>query len=260
MTGVPSTAGSAAGGGWPPTSHSACSTRPEGIVIPLHRHQLVRLTDDGWRAVCERPWDADARACLAHWAARRLPLVVTRQAPSSEQPDDVSVGLAAPTCWQRRRMALSVERKHVAWFDEFPRADELAPSLPMRRRADWRRLCFSLSELGARTRVYGSHGWQLVSDLSYVHPRSDVDLWVAVADAAHADAVAAVLGAFDAVQGPRLDGELLFPDGRAFAWREWQAWRAGRCSSILTKTLTGATLVRARATGTADADAKAAPS
>jgi phosphoribosyl-dephospho-CoA transferase len=225
-------------------------------VIPLHRHQLVRLTDDGWRVVCERPWDADGRACLEHWAERRLPLVVTRQAPGSEHPDQLSVGLAAPTCWQRRRIALSVERKHVAWFDEFPRAVELAPSLPTQRRAHWRRLCVSLSELGAPVRVYGSHGWQLVSELTYVHPRSDVDLWVAVGDAAHADDVAAVLERFGASTGPRLDGELLFPDGRACAWREWQAWRAGRCNAILTKTLTSVTLVRERA---ADAHAQAAP-
>lgn len=42
---------------------------------------------------------------------------------------------------------------------------------------------------------------------------------------------------------PRLDGELLLPGGRAFSWREWQAWRQGHQRGILCKTLHGATLV-----------------
>ena len=155
------------------------------------------------------------------------------------------MGLAAHLGWQRRRIALSVERRHVAWFDEFPRADEFTPVLSPRRREAWRGLCVSLSSLGATTRVYGSHGWQLLSGLSCVHPGSDVDLWAAVSDAEHADAVAAVLACFDDPRAPRLDGELCFPDGRAFAWREWQAWRAGRCRAILGKTLNGASLVHA---------------
>ena len=216
-------------------------------MTPLHRHQLVRLNDDGWQAVCARSWDEDARACLAHWAERRLPLVVTRQRAgfSAGDADEVAVGLAAPLCWQRRRIALSVERRHVAWFDEFPLADELAPVLSPRRREAWRGLCVALSSLGATTRVYGSHAWQLISGLSYLHPGSDVDLWTTVSDAEHADAVAAVLAGSEDARAPRLDGELCFPDGRAFAWREWRAWRAGRCRAILGKTLTGASLVQA---------------
>lgn len=214
-------------------------------MTPLHRHQLVRLSDAGWRTVRARPWDAEAQACLAHWAARRLPLVVTRRAPEAGDSDDLALGLAAPLAWQRRRLALAAPRRHVAWFDEFPRADALARALPPRGRAAWGRLCAALASLGATTRVYGSHGWQLVSGLPYVHARSDVDLWAAVGDAAQADQVAALLEAFDAPGAPRLDGELVFPDGRAVAWREWRAWRAGSCRAILTKMLSGAALVQA---------------
>ena len=254
-------------------------------MVPLHRHQLVRLTDAGWHRVLERPWDGEARSCLAHWAAQRLPLVVTRQPSAaiatamatdmgtacatatattttlSATPSaiamalgmasaavavpapPIAVGLAAPQRWQRRRLALSVSRQDVAWFDEFPRADQLA--LPSRSR-DWRSLALALHALGAAGRVYGSHGWQLLSGMACVHPRSDVDLWVAVHDAAQADAVAALLGTFDeGGRTPRLDGELLFPGGRAVAWREWRTWRSGGCRSILAKTLTGQLLVSA---------------
>ncbi|NRF70749.1 malonate decarboxylase holo-[acyl-carrier-protein] synthase [Aquincola sp. S2] len=216
---------------------------------PLHRHQLVHLTAQGWHQVQAQATDAEARTCIAHWAARRLPLVVTRQlrCDGAAKPDELAVGLAAPIAWQRRRIGLTVARADVAWFDEFPRIESLLPELRGRGREEVRRLCVALSSLNARARVYGSHGWQLLSGLSYVHPRSDIDVWIAVADAGHADAVVVVLDAFGHERAPRLDGELLFPDGRAVSWREWRAWRAGRCSAILTKTLTGAALTQAPA-------------
>lgn len=204
---------------------------------PLHRHQLVRLSDAGWRRILDRPWDVPARACVAHWAARRLPLVVTQQRSELVVDGELALGLAAPLCWQRQRIALCVDHRHVAAFDEFPRVDELALG------SAWTRLCTALAALGATTRVYGSHGWQRLSGLAYVHARSDVDLWTSVGDDEHADAVSAALETFDSPHAPRLDGELLLPDGRAFAWREWRAWRAGRTRAILAKTSSGASLV-----------------
>jgi phosphoribosyl-dephospho-CoA transferase len=215
------------------------------VMVPLHRHQLVRLRDEAWRGILARTWDDLAQDCLAHWDEQRLPLVVTRQAAGAAAPDDIAVGLAAPLRWQRRRIALSVSRADVAWFDEFPRADKLGGG-SLSRAGHWQRLSLALKSIGAAPRVYGSHGWQLMTGLPYVHARSDVDLWIAVNDAAHADAVAAVLGAFDEGGAlPRIDGELLFPGGRAAAWREWRTWRAGGCKSILAKTLAGPMLISA---------------
>jgi phosphoribosyl-dephospho-CoA transferase len=216
-------------------------------MIALHRHQLVRLTDEGWRGVLQHPWDASARACLAHWSTRGLPLVVTQQPPSGgasahQTGDTLALGLAAPLCWQRRRIALCVLQRHVAGFDEFARAEVIAPLLPRPTRPAWRALCASLAALGARAHVYGSHGWQQMSGLAYLHARSDIDLWTAVADDEQADAVVAQLQGFGDAQARRLDGELLFPDGRSVAWREWQPWRSGGTRAILCKTLHGAAL------------------
>jgi phosphoribosyl-dephospho-CoA transferase len=66
---------------------------------------------------------------------------------------------------------------------------------------------------------------------------------VQVEDAAHADEVARRLGDC-AVEQPRLDGELMFPDGSAVAWREWSDWRAARTRAVMVKGLTGAMLRR----------------
>ena len=214
-------------------------------MTTLHRHQLVRLTHAGWRAALDRPVDDEAKACLVHWAAHDLPLVVTRQLPGASAGDAIAVGLAAPARWSRRRLALPVQRAHVAGFDAFPPVDALLPLLPDVTRSAWQGLCVALAALQAPTFVYGSHGWQVLSGLACVHARSDIDLGCRVADADQAEAVAARLQAFSAAGVPRLDGELLFPDGRAVAWREWLAWRAGQGRSLLVKTLGGASLVTA---------------
>jgi len=115
-------------------------------------------------------------------------------------------------------------------------------------RAALRALDDALRTSHATAHVFGSYGWQLLTGLDHVRAGSDVDLWVAVDDAAQADVVAALFGSFmadraGATSRLRLDGELVFRDGAAVAWREWLAWRAGRVKSLLVKTIAGSALV-----------------
>ena len=218
-------------------------------MTPLHRHQIAWLSETGWHAAQQDDRDPTDRDCLAHWAARQLPLVVTRQdRPTGD--DTIALGLPAPGRWARRRLAISVRRCDVLYFDEFPLANELLRVLPPSVRPAWSVLCNGLRAVHANARVYGSHGWQLLSGLDHVRAGSDIDLWLSVSDEAQADAAAACMqsvsdAASDAL--PRLDGELMFDDGTAVAWREWLAWRAGRVKSLLVKTLVGSTVVRSRA-------------
>ena len=208
-------------------------------TLPLRRHQIAWLSDAGWRGLQAGGGDAEARDCLAHWAARRLPLVVTRQV---EGEDEVCLGLPAPSRWGRQRLALSVARRDVLYFDEFPLAEKALALLPAGTRPAWRSLCAHLRAAGIDARVYGSYGWQLLSGLDHVRTGSDIDLWLAVGDAQQADAAAARLQTFSS-ELLRLDGELLFRDGAGVAWREWLAWRSGRVKGLLVKTLHGSSLV-----------------
>lgn len=212
----------------------------EGMVVPLRRHQLAHLCADAWTQVLAREWDAEARACLDHWASHRLPLVVTRQAATGDAAG-IALGLPAPTAWGRRRLALQVPRTAIVCFGEFPRAAQVRSLLPRHAQPAWRALTASLAACRAPARVYGSHGWQQLSGLRYLRPGSDVDLWIAVDDAAHADTVASLLQGF-AARRPRLDGELVFDDGSAVHWREWLAWRSGQAHGVLVKRLNGAAL------------------
>lgn len=210
-------------------------------MTKLHRHQLAQLTAAGWQRVLAGTWDDQARDCLAHWAQQRLPLVVTRQRPQGDGA--VSLGLPAPGRWQRRRIALAVPRSDIAQRDDFPLACRLAPLLAQPQRQAWRALCGGLSACGVTARVYGSHGWQLLTGLDHLRATSDIDLCIAVDGPAQADAVAVLLQSWS--DGLRLDGELVFAGDRAVAWREWLAWRARRTPSLLVKRLDGVALAHA---------------
>ena len=216
-------------------------------VTALHRHQLVGLSDHGWQRALSREWDDEARACLMHWAQHRLPLVVTRQPGGVSRGGDIAVGLAAPARWGRRRIALRIPSADVLHCDEFPRMESVTEQIPATAREAWRHLAAALRAAGICARVYGSHGWQQLTGLRYVHRDSDIDLWLGIADVRQASPAISALTMFEGPGLPRLDGELVFADGNAFAWREWQAWCDGRHSRILSKSLTGPALSSVRA-------------
>jgi phosphoribosyl-dephospho-CoA transferase len=217
---------------------------PPAARLPamLRRQQLIRLSVEGWARVLEAPWDVTARSCLGLWAARGLPLVVTRQ--PAEQGDCVATGLPAPARYRRRRLALAVEAHDVMFFDEFPSASAVTRLLPRTATLEWRTLLASLWAADCAPRIYGGYGWQALTRLVYVHAGSDIDLLLPVSSAAHADAVTHRLACAPNPiwSGPRLDGELLFPDGAAIAWREWLAHREGRSPQVLVKRLRGVAL------------------
>ena len=211
--------------------------------MALHRHQLLRLSTPGWMRALQEDRDDESLRCLALWAGRDLPLVVTRQAePSGGR---IAVGLPAPAAFGRRRLSLAVEASQVASFDEFPAADLVKPLLSAPARASWSSLLAALGDAGCAPRVYGGHGWQCLTGLAYLHDGSDIDLLLPVASAAQADAVCAALVA-SAVERPRLDGELLFADGGAVAWREWRRYRLGYADRVLVKRLRGVALLAPR--------------
>ncbi|MDR6454773.1 phosphoribosyl-dephospho-CoA transferase [Variovorax beijingensis] len=212
-------------------------------MVPLRRHQLARLSTSGWAAVLGRPWDAQARDCLAHWASHQLPLVVTRQPADATADGWIALGLPAPARWDRRRIALQVPHAAVHGLGEFPRLDDMQKLLPPPARGAVRELLGRLDASHATARVFGSFGWQAISGLDHVRDDSDLDLSIPIDDAAHADAVVRALGSFEA-ERPRLDGELMFADGAAVAWREWREWRAGRARAVMVKRLDGVCLQR----------------
>ena len=203
-------------------------------MLALRRHRLVRLTPTGWEAVLAEAATVE-RAVLAAWRRDDLPLVVARQ--DGVAPGRVRLGLPAPATHARRRVTLAVARAHLRAAGEFPAARRIGALLASAQGPAWRALVDDL----ANARVYGSYGWECLTGLPYVHARSDIDLLLPVDDPHAADAVAARLERASP-DLPRLDGELVFADGRAVAWREWRQWRGARVGELLVKRLDGVSL------------------
>lgn len=239
--------------------------RPEA----LQRHDLVGLSLAGWDLARTQLAAAGAPPevmdCLDHWSQHALPLVVARQpcrpvpGPANAQAEpEVALGLAAPWCWQRRRIALRVPAHLLQPTAPWPQLKQVAAGLAAQQPSPGAplinplvaqlaaELADQLQQLGCTATVFGAHGWQWRTGLAYLHAESDIDLLLPVNSAEHADAVAGALAQAQARTAlPRLDGELLLPGGRAFSWREWQAWRQGRQRQALCKTLQAAVLVTA---------------
>lgn len=209
----------------------------------LRRHQLVWLHSHGWSRALASASDGAlgplAQDCMAAWAAQGWPLVLTRQTSTDPwREGTLSLGLPAPSRWGRLRIALTVGCDAVAHVGEFPEAREVIRLMAPAARSRWVAWFDALAQAGVVPRVYGSHGWQLLTGLDHLRPGSDLDLLVPVASPEAADRAAETLAAQAACEpGLRLDGELMFGNGAALPWREWLAWRSGRVSTVIVKTL-----------------------
>jgi len=225
-----------AGAPWPRRSPCVWSTPEAWQASPVHgmqdlrRNQLVCLNAHGWAQVQDHAWDAEAQAILAHWHGHHLPLVVCRQRIDVE-PERLCLGLPAPLQWSRRRLALTVGLDQVAAIGAFPTLRQVAQAMPWRPAA--LALDGTLTELAVMPRVYGSHGWQWLTQMPYLHADSDLDVTLNVPDFQIACQVQALLAV--AESGPRLDGEIVFPRGQAVAWRELQRLREGHTAQALLK-------------------------
>jgi len=229
----------------PPLSIRAPDRHAAPHMPALQRNSLVWLTSEAWRTVHKQVWDASAQELLRHWQACHLPWVVARQRPEVAPPA-VCLGLPAPQHWDRRRLAASVAADGIALQGEFPRLHDVAQSSPWGvGAAAW---LAQGQALKAEVRVYGSYGWQFLTGMPYVRAGSDLDLSV------HAPDLHAALQALDWLaqtvalgevgsggRAPsarlplRVDGEIVFPQGQALAWRELQLLRQGAVAQALVK-------------------------
>ncbi len=199
----------------------------------LRRNQLLWLTEAGWQAMLASDQfksQPSTQAVLSHWCLHQLPVVLTRQ-PTDMAIDQLGVGLPAPTQWRRRKFALRVSANEIQCAKEFPTLSQIATA------NTWGKAAFELDaalfQSGVQARVYGSFGWQFLTRLAYVHAASDLDLSLQVM---HLDQARQVLVILTQAKLPqRLDGEVVFANGQAVAWRELAQLLAGQVSQILMK-------------------------
>jgi phosphoribosyl-dephospho-CoA transferase len=213
----------------------------------LQRNTLVWLTPQAWRVVHGQAWDALAQDLLRYWQTCHFPWVVARQRPGVAA-DAVCLGLPAPQHWGRRRLGTEVALDGIARQGQFPLLHEVAQSsLWGITAAPW---LAQGAGLAAQVRVFGSYGWQFMTGMPYVRPGSDLDLSVHVPDLPAAVSALEWLAQTgdtgdrgngsgterDAPLLPlRVDGEIVFAQGQALAWREMLQLRQGLARQALVK-------------------------
>lgn len=209
------------------------------------RHDLVWLGEEGWRRVLAGA-AAEHAPAIAAWREADRPLVV-RRADVDQAPGQVALGLALPPQEDGRKIRIPcrVAVEHMARrAAPLPLAQALAqsPNMLPRWNAALAALASSAVNAGIELRVYGSLALQVLTGQAYLTASSDIDLLVQPRGAAELDAALALLKAH--AQRLPLDGEIVFPNGRAVAWKEWAAARAGAPGSrVLVKEMTRVSLV-----------------
>lgn len=196
----------------------------------LARNQLAWIDPPAWAQIEDRTWDAEAQDILAHWRADRLPLVVCRQRAEAAG-EQICLGLPAPLQWSRRRLALTVDLSAITASGVFPSLLQVAQANHWGQAA--LDLSHALAAQGVQTHVYGSHGWQFLTELPYLHVASDIDLSLRVTEFEVASQVVHLLET--AQLRWRVDGEIVFSEGQAVAWRELQKLTAGQTSQVMVK-------------------------
>jgi phosphoribosyl-dephospho-CoA transferase len=151
---------------------------PEGKEASSHpwrRHDLLRVAPDAYASALAHCPSAVDLPLLRTWADRGWPVIIRRRA-EYDDPRLAPVGVPLPPAAGKGRVALLL-----------PPAGVLQRSSPPSLRAaanvansGWRSTIASLLDLGERIGVepsaFGSLMWQHETGLTYLSPRSDLDL------------------------------------------------------------------------------------
>jgi phosphoribosyl-dephospho-CoA transferase len=198
----------------------------------LERHTLVWLAAPGWDAARAAAPPAH-HAALALWQQHDWPVVV-RRTDVDTAPGQLDLGLPLPpdaVTGNKLRIALRVSREHI---------DRSAPPLALAAASHaagpWRgQLDHLRQDAGdCDLRVFGSLAMQALTGLPYVRPTSDIDLLLRPASQRELAITLALLESY--AETLPLDGEIIFPGGRAVAWKEWLQAR-GNGAKVLVKQL-----------------------
>jgi len=201
------------------------------------RHELAWLGPEGWRQVLDAAAPEHAAAIQA-WQRADWPLVV-RRADVGQAAGEVALGLALPPRpgdGRKLRIPCRVHADRVRRYAAPLPLAQLVAQLGVQSGAQFVAQCLNVlphwhaalaaleAEAAARgitLRVYGSAALQLLTGQAYLRDTSDIDLLAQPRDRAQLDAALSLLCAYARVLP--LDGEIVFPGGRAVAWKEWDA-------------------------------------
>lgn len=207
------------------------------------RHDLVWLSPRGWDDACAGAPGA-GRDAIAAWGARGWPAVVTRL-PVGLAPGRIALGIALPPRpdGTKPRIAFSVDgaaaAAHVVRATPALALADAVVAAPDAWRAPLAALDAEARGARLALRVYGALGFQAVTGQACLRPGSDIDLLLHPATPADLRGALALLARHARLLP--LDGECVFGDGRAVAWKELAAC-PHEDARVLAKSVDGVTL------------------
>lgn len=208
------------------------------------RHDLVWLTHRGWDRV-RAGAPQDARAALDAWRDAGWPAVV-RRAETELAASEVAIGFAMPpraADGGKLRVACRVELSDVKRRTRALPLVGALDAVPEAWRAGLARLEQEAAGAGLGLAVYGSVALEALTGQHYLRPESDIDLLLRPLSREQLMAGLDLL-AIHAASLP-LDGEVVFPDGRAVSWKELRpAFDSAPGTRVLAKALERVMLVK----------------
>lgn len=211
----------------------------------LYRHNRVWLCEAGWQRALEAVPDVYV-AEIKQWVDNNWPAIVRREESGMAQ-DKICLGIALPPpLHQGRKIRIPFSActsevvRHEAPLDmagaisAMPSA-WLAPFAALSQAAGSRQLKFH---------IYGAVAMQAETRLPYIGASSDIDLLFYPKTRKQLQEGLSLLQEY--VRLLPLDGEIIFPCGRAVAWKEW-AFTAENPESmrVITKSMHGVNLTLA---------------
>ena len=187
----------------------------------LARHDLVWLHPDGWRRLrCSLP-DAQRQA-IDRWCSADWPVTVRRQ-DADVGPDEACLGITMPrndAAGTRTRVSLCCRQADIQRAARPISLDAADVAILPQWVPAWQAWQRSVREAGLEVRVFGSLALEVLTGQPYLTDRSDIDL-LFFPNSLEQLRVGITLFATCVEQLP-LDGEIVFPSGRAVAWKEWR--------------------------------------
>lgn len=183
------------------------------------RHELILVDAGAWKRILRNQPKLAALPYLAEWAERGWPLII-RRGDVNDTPAMVPAAISLPPACGKLRIALQVDPGDVT--EQLPPQNlrAVCEQSPI----SWRPTVAAVLQLATRTgvepSVFGGLLWQSLTGLPYLSANSDLDLCWPVTHSRQAAGIVRGLSALDENSPPRIDGELILPDGGGVNWRE----------------------------------------
>jgi phosphoribosyl-dephospho-CoA transferase len=155
---------------------------------------------------------------LNDWVMQKFPCVVTRQ--TNPVPDYLNIAWCNGLDKKVSRHSYLIPIKCVISHSTPLSLINIVPCFKSEAVALAKQIRM-LELLNFKPCIYGSFSWQILTQKSYTHNDSDLDILLHISTHHQLEELEPLLDGLAVASGRRVDGELIFPDGNAVALREW---------------------------------------